>query len=129
MEGMLPAEVTSERIRRLIDLQERLQQETLQRFVGTEEEILHLDGSEFMRKSNFCDGKIYYILMNEDEYELWRLDPDDFDREYVAALGSAKDSLISFCVFPGYDYGCIYLLKKGKAGSLTPVGEKYFLDP
>jgi tRNA-2-methylthio-N6-dimethylallyladenosine synthase len=40
MEGMLPAEVTSERIRRLIDLQERLQQETLQRFVGTEEEIL-----------------------------------------------------------------------------------------
>ena len=40
MEGLLPAEVTGERIKRLIDLQENLQQETLKRFVGTEEEIL-----------------------------------------------------------------------------------------
>ena len=40
MDGLLPAEVTGERIKRLIDLQEGLQQETLKRFVGMEEEIL-----------------------------------------------------------------------------------------
>ena len=40
MEGLLPAEVTTDRIKRLISLQERLQQQTLKRFVGTEEEIL-----------------------------------------------------------------------------------------
>lgn len=40
MDGLLPSEVTGERIKRLIDLQEGLQQETLRRFVGTEEEIL-----------------------------------------------------------------------------------------
>lgn len=40
MEGMLPESVTGERIRRLIDLQERLQQDTLKRFIGIREEIL-----------------------------------------------------------------------------------------
>ena len=40
MEGMLPDTVTGERIRRLIDLQERLQQDTLKRFIGIREEIL-----------------------------------------------------------------------------------------
>ena len=40
MEGMMPEEVSAERIKRLIDLQEGLQQETLKRFIGQEEEIL-----------------------------------------------------------------------------------------
>ena len=40
MDGMVPDEVSAERIKRLIDLQERLQQETLKRFIGQEEEIL-----------------------------------------------------------------------------------------
>ena len=40
MSGLIPEEVSSERIQRLIALQEGLQQETLKRFIGQEEEIL-----------------------------------------------------------------------------------------
>lgn len=40
MGGLIPEEVSSERIQRLIALQEGLQQETLRRFIGQEEEIL-----------------------------------------------------------------------------------------
>ena len=40
MGGLIPDEVSSERIQRLIALQEGLQQETLKRFIGQEEEIL-----------------------------------------------------------------------------------------
>ena len=40
MEGLIPESVSSERIGRLIALQEELQQETLKRFIGQEEEIL-----------------------------------------------------------------------------------------
>ena len=40
MEGQIDPAVSTQRIQKLIDLQERLQKETLQRFVGTEEEIL-----------------------------------------------------------------------------------------
>jgi tRNA-2-methylthio-N6-dimethylallyladenosine synthase len=40
MPGRVPDEEATERIKRLIDLQEKLQQETMKRFVGTEEEIL-----------------------------------------------------------------------------------------
>ena len=40
MEGQIPEEVSKERIQRLIALQEGLQQETLRRFVGQEEEVL-----------------------------------------------------------------------------------------
>ena len=40
MEGIVPDEVSAERIQRLIMLQENLQQDTLKRFIGSEEEIL-----------------------------------------------------------------------------------------
>ena len=40
MDGLIPEEVSSERIQRLIALQENLQKETLKRFIGQEEEIL-----------------------------------------------------------------------------------------
>ena len=40
MEGQIPEEVSKERIQRLIALQESLQQETLLRFLGQEEEVL-----------------------------------------------------------------------------------------
>lgn len=40
MGGLIPEDVSSERIQRLIALQESLQQETLKRFIGQEEEIL-----------------------------------------------------------------------------------------
>lgn len=40
MEGLIPDEVSTDRIQRLITLQESLQQETLKRFIGQEEEIL-----------------------------------------------------------------------------------------
>ena len=40
MDGLIPDEVSTERIQRLIALQESLQQETLKRFIGQEEEIL-----------------------------------------------------------------------------------------
>ena len=40
MEGLVPDEISTERIQRLISLQESLQQETLKRFIGQEEEIL-----------------------------------------------------------------------------------------
>ena len=40
MDGIIPDAVSTERIQRLIALQESLQQETLKRFIGQEEEIL-----------------------------------------------------------------------------------------
>ena len=40
MEGLVPEEISSARIQKLIALQEELQQETLKRFIGQEEEIL-----------------------------------------------------------------------------------------
>jgi len=40
MPGMITNEEATERIKQLIDLQERLQQETMKRFIGMEEEIL-----------------------------------------------------------------------------------------
>ncbi len=40
MPGQIPDEEATERIKRLIDLQESLQQDTMRRFIGTEEEIL-----------------------------------------------------------------------------------------
>jgi tRNA-2-methylthio-N6-dimethylallyladenosine synthase len=40
MDGIIPDTVSTERIQRLIALQESLQQETLKRFIGQEEEIL-----------------------------------------------------------------------------------------
>ena len=40
MSGRVPDEEATDRIKRLIDLQEKLQQETMKRFVGMEEEIL-----------------------------------------------------------------------------------------
>ncbi len=40
MEDQVPEQIANQRIRRLIDLQETLQKKTLQRFVGTEEEVL-----------------------------------------------------------------------------------------
>ena len=40
MEGLIPDDISRERIQRLIALQEELQQDTLKRFIGIEEEIL-----------------------------------------------------------------------------------------
>ena len=40
MEGQIPESVSSERIQRLIQLQEKLQKETMKRFLGQEEEVL-----------------------------------------------------------------------------------------
>ncbi|MBR2664015.1 MAG: tRNA (N6-isopentenyl adenosine(37)-C2)-methylthiotransferase MiaB [Clostridia bacterium] len=40
MEGQIPEDVSKERIQKLIALQEGLQQETLKRFTGTEDEVL-----------------------------------------------------------------------------------------
>lgn len=40
MEGLIPEQISRERIQRLISLQENRQQETLKRFIGQEEEIL-----------------------------------------------------------------------------------------
>ncbi len=40
MEDQVPEQIANQRIRRLIDLQETLQKNTLRRFVGTEEEVL-----------------------------------------------------------------------------------------
>lgn len=40
MKGQIPEAVSGERIRRLIELQENLQRETLKRFIGKEEEVL-----------------------------------------------------------------------------------------
>ena len=40
MPGQIPGDEATERIKRLIDLQESLQQDTMKRFIGTEEEIL-----------------------------------------------------------------------------------------
>ena len=40
MEGIIPEDVSTDRIKRLIALQENLQQDTLKRFIGMEEEIL-----------------------------------------------------------------------------------------
>ena len=40
MPGQIPGDEATERIKRLIDLQESLQQVTMKRFIGTEEEIL-----------------------------------------------------------------------------------------
>ena len=40
MPNQIPPEISSRRIQRLIDLQESMQQKTLQRFIGSEEEVL-----------------------------------------------------------------------------------------
>ena len=40
MDGQIDPAVSTERIQKLIDLQEKLQQETLKRFIGAEEEVL-----------------------------------------------------------------------------------------
>lgn len=55
MGGLIPDEVSSERIQRLIALQESLQQETLKRFIGQEEEIL-VEGLS-RRSSQAVSGK------------------------------------------------------------------------
>ena len=55
MGGLVPDEVSSERIQRLIALQEGLQQETLKRFIGQEEEIL-VEGLS-RRSSQAVSGK------------------------------------------------------------------------
>ena len=55
MDGMIPDEISSERIQRLIALQESLQQETLKRFIGQEEEIL-VEGLS-RRSSQAVSGK------------------------------------------------------------------------
>ena len=49
MKEQIPPEIATERIQRLIDLQEKLQQTTLRRFIGTEEEIL---AEGFSRRSD-----------------------------------------------------------------------------
>lgn len=94
-----------------------------------EEEILDFDDLEIIRQTNFCDGQVYYILRDEEEYELWRTAPDGSDQEYVESFGNAEDSLISFCVFPGDEYAYIYWLKDREDGGLLPVGAKYLLNP
>ena len=96
---------------------------------GVEEEILDFDDLEIIRQTNFCDGQVYYILRDEEEYELWRTAPDGSDQEYVESFGNAEDSLISFCVFPGDEYAYIYWLKDKEDGGLLPVGAKYLLNP
>ena len=96
---------------------------------GVEEEILDFDDLEIIRQTNFCDGQVYYILRDEEEYELWRTAPDGSDQEYVESFGNAEDSLISFCVFPGDEYAYIYWLKDREDGGLLPVGAKYLLNP
>ena len=40
MQDQIPEDVSGDRIKRLISLQEELQKETLRRFLGTEEEVL-----------------------------------------------------------------------------------------
>ena len=55
MEGLIPEAVSSERIQRLISLQESLQQDTLKRFIGQEEEIL-VEGLS-RRSSEAVSGK------------------------------------------------------------------------
>ena len=40
MPAQVPPEIASQRIQRLIDLQESMQQKTLRRFIGAEEEVL-----------------------------------------------------------------------------------------
>lgn len=60
MEGQLPKEVTSERIGRLIRLQEKCQQEAMQRFKGGEEQVL---AEGFSRKTTSqISGKGRYGL-------------------------------------------------------------------
>ena len=53
--GTLPPEEATDRIRRLIDLQETLQQETMKRFIGAEEEIL-VEGLS-RRSDQYVSGK------------------------------------------------------------------------
>ena len=55
MDGIIPGEVSTERIQRLIALQESLQQQTLARFIGQEEEIL-VEGLS-RRSSTAVSGK------------------------------------------------------------------------
>ena len=55
MDGIIPEEVSTERIQRLIALQESLQQQTLARFIGQEEEIL-VEGLS-RRSSTAVSGK------------------------------------------------------------------------
>ena len=57
MEGQIPAEVSSQRIQRLIALQEKLQKETLQRFLGMEEEVLVEGLSRRSDRGRFRKGK------------------------------------------------------------------------
>ncbi len=57
MEGLVPEEVSSERIQRRIALQESLQQETLSRFIGQEEEILVAGLSRRSREAVSGKGK------------------------------------------------------------------------
>ena len=57
MGGLIPEKVSSERIQRLIALQESLQQKTLERFIGQEEEILVEGLSKRSRQAVSGKGK------------------------------------------------------------------------
>ena len=57
MDGLVPDEVSSERIQRLIALQEETQKETLRRFIGKEEEILVEGLSKRSRQAVSGKGK------------------------------------------------------------------------
>ena len=71
MEGQIPADVSSRRIEKLIALQEEMQQQTLKRFIGQEEEVL-VEG--FSRRSgDAVSGKGRHgisITMNGDRNDI-----------------------------------------------------------
>ncbi len=76
MEGQVPAEVSSQRIESLIALQEKMQQQTLQRFVGQKEEVL-IEGLS-RRSGEAVSGKGRYgisVTMDGSEEDIGRIIP------------------------------------------------------
>ena len=74
MDGMIPEEVSTERIQRLIALQESLQQQTLARFIGQEEEIL-VEGLS-RRSSTAVSGKCRHavsVTVDGNEQDIGRI--------------------------------------------------------
>ena len=91
---------------------------------GTATELLKLSiaNDGFMDTISCADDMIYYVLKTDDAHEVWKIRTDGTGNERIDEVCSTDHTVISFCTFPGNDYGYFYLLKSGDDG-LTPVSK------
>ncbi|MDO5133258.1 MAG: leucine-rich repeat domain-containing protein [Eubacteriales bacterium] len=88
---------------------------------GTVTKILDLNQEGDIRKLNFFDGRLFYVLETpENKHELWKLFPDGSGNGYIREIAPSEDTIISFCMLPGSEQAYFYIFSHDENNNINP---------